>query len=161
MGSIYRKEFWSKPTSHSPVDMPSYLFTLLSSRFQPQNMLLIILPRYTETNFIIYHTARLAGNITSGAPDSDDLHTEDNISSDKYLGLNARVQGLASDLFLPRINSKSKERADKVACHFTAYITSACTQTKVSVLSKPNNDKPVLDRLLKQKQRQDQDGVPS
>jgi len=160
VGGIYRKEFWSKPTSHSPVEMPSYLFTLISSRFQPQNMLLVILPRYTVTNFIIYHTARLAGNITVGTPDSDDLHTEDRIKSDGYLGLRARVQGLASDLFLPWIKSKSKKSADKVAYHFTACIASASTQISFSALSKSNNDETVLlDRLLKQKQRQDRDGT--
>jgi len=110
---ICRKEVWSKPTSHSLVEMPSYLFTLISSRFQPQNMLLIILrPVHgKELYFIIYHTALLAGIITGGAPDSDDLHTEDHIKSDGYLGLHARVKGLASDLFLPRMNIKSKESA--------------------------------------------------
>jgi len=33
--------------------MPSYLFTLISSSFQPQNVLLIIFPRYTVTNFTL------------------------------------------------------------------------------------------------------------
>lgn len=91
----------------------------------------------------------MAGNITVGAPDSDDLHTEDHIKSDGYLGLQARVQGLDCNLFLPRINTKSTKSADKLACHFTACIASTSTQTSVSVYSKPSNDQPALDRLLK------------
>ena len=78
----------------------------------------------------------MAGSIAVGAPDSDDLHTENHIKSDGYLRLQARVQGLAYNLFLPIINTKSKESADKLACHFTACIASTSTETSVSVLSK-------------------------
>ena len=88
-------------------------------------MLLIILPRYTATNFTLsFITPPDWQKVLPFVHQTQTTYLQVILRVLRYPGLQARVQGLASDSFLPRINTKSKKRGVKVACHFNAYIVS-------------------------------------
>jgi hypothetical protein len=65
-----------------------------------------------------------------------------------------RFQSLASELISPKIEIRSRQEPCKASHDFVASIASAYRLSTIKItISDINNDIPVLDRLLKYKQR--------
>jgi hypothetical protein len=143
--------------------MPSYLFMIISSRFQAQNIVLIILPRYKVTNFTLsFITPHDWQEVLPFVPQTQTTYMQKIILRvTRILGYRHVFKALPLTYFCPESTLSRRKEPTKVACYFTACIASASTQTSASVPSKPNNDQLVLDRLLKQKHRPNTVGCTS